>query len=212
MRAKILRACSCLPEKTRNRGDAGISKEPRRNAAEGNASIQYIQRQAEAPSQKLASAPPATLARMSLLRNAQKSPSTMANCCKEASRPRKKAGATSAIYMGASTLAAPIPIPPAILEAIKAPAEPAPPDANALKRKRTALINIAGRRPIRLASVPAPKAPAAQPNRTDATAKPVPADWVPKAIDSACTVPLTTPLSKPKRKPPMAATRDIPTT
>ena len=114
--------------------------------------------------------------------------------------------------MGASTLAAPIPIPPTILEAIKTPAEPAPPDANALNRKRTAFINMAGRRPIRLASVPAPKAPTAQPSRTDATAKPVAAARVPNVTDSACTVPLTTPLSKPKRKPPIAATNDIPTT
>ena len=46
----------------------------------------------------------------------------------------------------------------------------------------------------------------AQPSSTDATAKPVVAARVPKVCASASTVPLMTPLSKPKRKPPRAAT------
>ena len=54
--------------------------------------------------------------------------------------------------------------------------------------------------------VPATKAPTAQPSSTEATAKPVPAARVPKAFAKASTAPLITPLSKPKRKPPIAAT------
>src|SRR5207249_6114434 len=61
--------------------------------------------------------------------------------------------------------------------------------------------------PRESASLPAPNAPTAQPSNTDATAKPVPAASVRKAFASASTVPLITPLSKPKRKPPIAATQ-----
>ena len=115
------------------------------------------------------------------------------------------AGATSEIYIGASTLAAPIARPPTSRETMKTPAEPARPVAMALRRKRPAFRSIVGRRPYRSAIVPATKAPTAQPRSTDATAKPVVAARVPKACASASTVPLMTPLSKPKRKPPMAA-------
>ena len=118
------------------------------------------------------------------------------------------AGATSDIYIGAKTLAAPMARPPAIRDAMKNRAELAAPVATALARKRTALKNIVGRRPIASASLPAPKAPAAQPSNTEATAKPVPAALVPKAFARASTAPLITPLSKPKRKPPIAATHE----
>src|SRR5262249_1071398 len=165
-------------------------------------------RQVGAPAQKVALAPPASLTRMSLLRKAQNSPVTIAICCSEARRPRMFAGDTSAMYIGANTLAAPIEMPPAILAAMKTPAELAAPVATALTRKRIAFKSIVGRRPIELASVPAPKAPTAQPSNTEATAKPVPAAWVPNAFARALTAPLMTPLSKPKRKPPIAATQE----
>jgi hypothetical protein len=79
------------------------------------------------------------------------------------------------MYIGANTLAAPIAIPPAILAAMKTPAELAAPVATALSRKRIAFKSMVGRRPRESASVPAPKAPKAQPSKTEATAKPVPA-------------------------------------
>jgi hypothetical protein len=100
---------------------------PKRNATAGTASIQNIQRQVGAPNQKIALAPPAILARMSLLRNALNSPTTMAICCSEARRPRIRAGATSAMYIGANTLAAPIATPPVIRAAMKYRAELAAP-------------------------------------------------------------------------------------
>ena len=206
MLAKTRRASSSPPRATRKRGDSGMSHTPTRNAIDGTASIQNIQRQAGAPSQKVVLAPPATRAMMSLLKKAPNRPDTIAICCSEASRPRMCDGATSAIYIGASTLAAPIARPPRSREAMNTPAEPARPVAAALMRNRTAFSNIVGRRPYRSATGPATKAPTAHPSRTDATAKPVVAARVPKARASASTVPLTTPLSNPKRKPPSAAT------
>src|SRR6478735_4097193 len=182
---------------------------PKRNAAAGAASIQNIQRQVGAPAHNIALAPPASQARISLLKKAQNSPVTIAICCSEARRPRMWAGATSEMYIGANTLAAPIAMPPATLAAMKTPAELAAPVATALARKRIAFKSMVGRRPIESASLPAPKAPTAQPSKTEATAKPVPAAWVPNALAKASTAPLMTPLSKPKRQPPIAATQEI---
>src|SRR5262245_24816048 len=130
----------------------------------------------------------------------------MANCCNEDNRPRRWAGATSEMYIGARTLAPPMASPPRIRPAMKTPAEPAAPVRNALTRNKPAVRSMVGRRPRKSARVPARKAPTAQPSRTEATAKPVPAAPVPKAPSRAPTVPLTTPLSKPNRKPPTAAT------
>src|SRR5205814_8497003 len=81
---------------------------PNKNATAGTASIQNIQRHARAPNQKMSLGPPATLARIALLRNALNSPTTIAICCSEASRPRICGGATSSMYIGANTLAPPI--------------------------------------------------------------------------------------------------------
>src|SRR3989475_6298454 len=83
MRAKTRRASFRLPWATRKRGDSGMSNTPARNATDGTASIQNIQRHAGAPSQKVAPAPPANRARMSLLRKAQNNPDTIAICCSE---------------------------------------------------------------------------------------------------------------------------------
>src|SRR5215510_11267280 len=84
MLAKTRRASSSPPRATRKRGDSGMSQTPARNAIAGTASIQNIQRQAGAPSQKVALAPPATRATMSLLKKAPNSPDTIAICCSEA--------------------------------------------------------------------------------------------------------------------------------
>ena len=124
-----------------------MSSTPARNATDGTASIQNIQRQAGAPSQRVAPAPPASLTRMSLLRNAPNSPSTMAICCSEPSRPRMCDGATSEMYIGASTLAAPMARPPTSRDAMNTAAESARPLATALMRKSTAFRSIVGRRP-----------------------------------------------------------------
>ena len=98
-------------------------------------------------------------------------------------------------------------MPAMIRAATNTGAELAAPVATAVTRNRIAFKSIVGRRPRESANLPAPKAPTAQPNNTDATANPVPAASIPKALASASTVPLITPLSKPKRNPPMAATQ-----
>ena len=181
---------------------------PNKNATAGTASIQNIQRHVGAPNQKMSLAPPVTFARSALLRNALNSPTTIAICCSEARRPRMWGGATSAMYMGANTLAPPIATPAVIRAAMNTAAELAAPVATAVTRNRIAFKSIVGRRPRESASLPAPKAPMAQPSNTDATAKPVPAASVRKAFARASTVPLITPLSKPNRNPPIAATHE----
>src|SRR5207245_2055726 len=133
-----------LPWATRKRGDSGMSNTPARNATDGTASIQNIQRHAGAPSQKVAPAPPANRARMSLLKKAQNNPDTIAICCSDASRPRICGGATSAIYIGASTLAAPLAGPPTSREPRRNLADPASPVAMARARTGTAFSRIAG--------------------------------------------------------------------
>jgi hypothetical protein len=111
------------------------------------------------------------------------------------------------MYIGANTLAPPMATPAVIRAAMKNAAELAAPVATAVTRNRIAFKSIVGRRPRESANLPAPNAPTAQPSKIDATAKPVPAASVPKAFARASTVPLITPLSKPKRKPPIAATQ-----
>src|SRR5438876_65108 len=135
---------------------------PNKNATAGTASIQNIQRHVGAPNQKISPAPPAILARIALLRNALNSPTTIANCCSEARRPRICAGATSAMYIGANTLAPPMATPAVIRTAMKKAGELAAPVATAVTRNRIAFKSIVGRRPRESASLPAPKAPVAK--------------------------------------------------
>jgi hypothetical protein len=83
------------------------------------------------------------------------------------------------------------------------------PEPQALTMKKTAATSSSVRRPNLSARRPAKKAPTAQPSSIEATLKPVPtlSDW--KACWRPSTVPLMTPLSKPNRKPPMAATQQM---
>src|SRR5437763_87440 len=129
---------------------------PNKNATAGSASIQNIQRQVGASNQNIALAPPAILARIALLTKALNSPTTIAICCSEASRPRICAGATSAMYIGANTLAPPMAIPAVIRAAMKNAADLAAPVATAVARNRIAFTSIVGRRPKESASLPAP--------------------------------------------------------
>ena len=115
---------------------------PNKNAMAGTASIQNIQRHVGAPNQKIAPAPPATLARIALLRNALNNPTTIAICCSDARRPRICAGATSAMYIGANTLAPPMATPAVIRAATKNAAEFAAPVATAVTRNRIAFKSI----------------------------------------------------------------------
>ena len=83
------------------------------------------------------------------------------------------------------------------------------PEPQALTMKKTAATSSRVRRPYLSARRPAKKAPTAHPSSMDATLKPVPTL---SELNEDCrpsTVPLMTPLSNPKRKPPMAATQQV---
>jgi hypothetical protein len=84
--------------------------------------------------------------------------------------------------------------------------EPAAPAPSALRMNRIAAIIITLRRPIRSASRPAAKAPAAQPIRIAPTLSPVPSFDRSNARSSPSWVPLMTPESYPNMKPPIVAT------
>ena len=73
----------------------------------------------------------------------------------------------------------------AIRAAMKSAAELAAPVATAVTRNKIAFSSIVGRRRRESDSLPALKAPTAQPSNTEATAKPVPAASAPKAFASA---------------------------
>lgn len=79
------------------------------------------------------------------------------------------------------------------------------PEPKALTIKSAAETKRAIRRPKKSAIRPAMNAPAAQPSNIDETLKPLPTAVVPNDSWSALTVPLITPLSKPKRNQPRAA-------
>src|SRR5690606_25608178 len=79
------------------------------------------------------------------------------------------------------------------------------PEPQAEMIKNTAATIRRARRPYLSASVPAKNAPTAQPSSMEDTLKPVPMESELKATRKPSTVPLITPLSKPKRKPPMVA-------
>src|SRR5690606_33534987 len=83
--------------------------------------------------------------------------------------------------------------------------EVAIPEPQAETIKSTAATIRTARRPYRSARVPAKNAPTAQPRSIEETLKPVPMESELKAVCRPSTVPLITPLSKPKRKPPMVA-------
>ena len=83
------------------------------------------------------------------------------------------------------------------------------PDPQAEMRKNTAATISIDLRPKRSERLPAKKAPTAHPKSMEATLNPLPIFSALKADSNPFTVPLMTPLSKPKRKPPRAATTDI---
>src|SRR5690606_33864089 len=83
------------------------------------------------------------------------------------------------------------------------------PEPQAEMINRIAEVIRTHQRPYLSAHWPAKNAPRAQPSNMDDTLKPVPMELELKAFCKPSTVPLITPLSKPKRKPPMVAIRLI---
>src|ERR1700759_2627946 len=74
-----------------------------------------------------------------------------------------------------------------------------------LTKKMAAAIFMTAMRPWRSASGPANQAPSAEPSSASATAKPSNQEGAPDQIFMASTAPLMTAVSKPNRKPPIAA-------
>lgn len=89
---------------------------------------------------------------------------------------------------------------------MNSPDDVAIPEPHALTAKNTDATIRMLRRPNRSAIHPARNAPTAQPSSIDATLNPVTTLSDLKAVLSPSTVPLITPESKPKRKPPIVAT------
>ena len=63
----------------------------------GTAMARNIQRHASSPAQSVSPEPPAARARRKSTSSEMKIPVTMASCCRDASRPRIRAGAISAM-------------------------------------------------------------------------------------------------------------------
>src|ERR1035441_6934571 len=98
--------------------------------------------------------------------------------------------------------------PPITRNTTRITSEPANPLPTAPIRNSTAATRIAGRRPYRSATRPAPSAPAAAPNSAEDTVKPSTAALAEKWAVIAATAPLMTELSYPNKNPPSAAVND----
>ena len=106
-----------------------------------------------------------------------------------------RAGATSAMYAGAMTLAAPTAMPPRNRQVEKAHSVSASPEPNELTAKSRAVTRIARTRPARSAARPAMSAPTADPRSAEATANPSRPASAEKCRSRAPIVPLTTAVS-----------------
>ncbi len=83
------------------------------------------------------------------------------------------------------------------------------PDPSELTAKSSAVMRIAWTRPARSATRPPRSAPTAEPRSAEAIANPSRLGSAWKCRSSAPTVPLTTAVSYPNRKPPSAATPEM---
>lgn len=107
------------------------------------------------------------------------------------------------------TEAAPTASPPKILKTMNWVNDMTIPDPQAETIRRTAEIISMERRPYESANLPAKNAPIAHPNSMEATLNQVQISSALKATCNPFIVPLMTPLSNPRRKPPSVATRVI---
>src|ERR1700744_980834 len=103
------------------------------------------------------------------------------------------------------TLAAPIAVTPKNRNRPKAAIFKATPVRIELAKKTAAAISMTAMRPKRSAIGPANQAPNAEPRSAPATAKPSNQDTAPDKILMASTARLMTEVSKPNKKPPIAA-------
>ena len=146
-------------------GLSGMKKLIARNNAAGTVSAQNIQRQPQARFHAWLSATLVSLANSMFTTCAARIPSTMVIWFRLTILPRISVGLTSAIYIGESAEATPMPTPPmkrAILNNVKSLNKPVP-MAETVKSTAANISN--GFRPHLSAAEPATIAPARQPTR-----------------------------------------------
>src|ERR1043165_1491915 len=140
--------------------------------------------------------------------NATTMPNTMLNWNIPARRPRCDAGAISEMYIGATTVETPMPMPPISRAMMNVSTFHASADPTADTMYNTPIQSSVGLRPKRSAGQPPPNAPTTVPYSAAASATPcTPAlrgqmPWI------ACSAPEITTVSKPKRNPASAEVTD----
>ena len=143
-----------------------------RNAAAGTVSAQNIQRQPHARFHSILTGSLVSLARSMLTICAASMPNTIVIWLRLTRRPRMLAGDTSAMYMGESADATPMPMPPmkrATLNSVKSSNKPV---ITALTVNITAAEMSRGFRPYLSAKAPATIAPMRQPTKAVLMATP----------------------------------------
>ena len=174
---KIDKAFSSLPFIANQRGLSGMNVAMMQNTAAGKAAAQNIHLQAICPFHEAAMSAELNeegigSAINQLVICAAKMPSTMVSWFKETNFPLMEVGATSAIYIGESPEAMPIPMPPKNLATRKTGKVLATPVAMAEKKKINADTINSFFRPILSARLPHTMAPIRQPMRAIVMARP----------------------------------------
>ena len=144
----------------------------RRNRAAGTASAQNIQRQPHSTFHDRNAGTEVSLANSRLATCAARMPSTMVIWLRETILPRISAGLTSAIYIGDSAEATPMPTPPMKRDKLKRVKSLNSPVATAETVNKTAAVISNGLRPNLSAAAPATIAPTRQPMRAVVMATP----------------------------------------
>jgi len=109
------------------------------------------------------------------------------------------------MYIGATTLATPMPAPPTSRQSMSHSTDGGKAVPTADTAKSTAAMTMTRRRPKASASWPANQAPTADPMRAIETTKAMTPELRSKVWAMAVLAPLMTAESKPNRKPPRAA-------
>ena len=171
--ASFTRCCGIVAAfNLRNTGLSGMKKLITRNEAAGSVSAQNIQRQPHSMSHTRFSLTVVSRANSMFTICADRMPNTMVIWFKLTIRPRISAGLTSAMYMGESAEATPMPTPPtkrAMLNNMKSLNSPV---ATADTVNSTAATISRGLRPYLSAAAPATMAPNKHPIRAVVMATP----------------------------------------
>ena len=177
MWVRMARASASFPFNASHRGLSGMKKASTRNKAEGTAAAQNIHRHAICPfhdaAMSAAVLPPGIGSAMSqLVICAPSIPSTMVIWLSDTSLPRTFVGATSAMYMGDSPEATPMPMPPKKRATRKEWKSEKAPVATDERRNMSADTTSRRLRPMRSASVPHSMAPIMHPTNAMVMARP----------------------------------------